>query len=50
MVVDVVCTVLNVLFYVHGVMSVVVYERMSMTCERNSNGGDEAWSLVAWFS
>ncbi len=50
MFVDFVCIVLNVLFYVTGVMSVVVYERRSMIGERSSNGGDEARSLVAWFS
>ncbi len=41
------CTILNVLFYVPGILSVVVYERRSMIGERSSNGGDEAWSLVA---
>ncbi len=50
MFVDFACTVLNVLFYVPGVLSVVVYERKSMIGERSSNRGDEAWSLVAWFS
>ena len=42
MFVDFVCTILNVLFYVPGVLSVVVYERKSMIGERSSNGGDDA--------
>ncbi len=50
MFVDFVCTVLNVSFDVLGVLSMVVYERRSMIGERSSNGGDEAWSLIAWFS
>ncbi len=50
MFVDFVCIVLNVLFYVPGVMSVVVYERRSMIGKRSVNGGYEAWSLVVWFS
>ncbi len=40
MLVDVVCTVLNVLFYVLGVLNVVVYERRKMIGERSSTGGE----------
>ena len=40
MFVDVVCTVLNVLFYVHGVLNVVVYERRKMIGERSSTRGE----------
>ncbi len=35
MVVDVVCTVLNVLFYVPGVLNVVAYERRDSIAERS---------------
>ncbi len=40
MFVDVVCTVLNVLYYVRGVLNVIVYERRGMIGERSSNGSD----------
>jgi hypothetical protein len=40
MFVDVVCTVLNVLFYVPVVQNVVVSERMKVIGERNSVGGE----------
>ncbi len=40
MFVDFMCTVLNDLFYVNGVLSVVMYERREMIGDRNSNGGD----------
>ncbi len=40
MFVDVLCTVLNFLYYVPGVLNVVVYERREMIGERSGNGGD----------
>ncbi len=40
MFVDFLCTVLNVLFYVLGVLRVVMYERREMINDRSSNGGD----------
>ncbi len=40
MVVDVVCIVLNVLFYVLGVLNVVAYECRDSIAERSGIGGE----------
>ncbi len=39
-VVDVVCTVLNVLFYVPNVLNVTAYERGDRIAERSGTGGE----------
>ena len=46
MLVDIVCAVLNSLFYVPLVLNVVVSRRKKVIDERNRSGSEYVWSLV----